>query len=272
VLTAEKLAAANGVLQEGFTGTVEVFSHLLRARESRRGIQHREVASLARDIAEALNLPKADCEAVYTAGLLCDIGKVALADKLVDVPEPTLNNEAMRAYREYPAIADASLALLKPLENAAHIIRSHRERVNGTGFPDRLQGDAIPIGSRILAIAHDFDAALRGTLYTETFTIEQARALITKNAGAWYDTKIVAVFNALLDSEQYRNRTLGETKVMIEALKAGMVIARDLHNRHGLLILRAGQTLTADLIEKLQRLRDTNGRELAVHVKATGGG
>jgi response regulator RpfG family c-di-GMP phosphodiesterase len=271
VLTTEKLSSTNAILQEGFTATVEVFSQLLRARETRRGIRHREIAALSRDIAESMQLPKEECEAIYTAALLCDVGKMALSDKLVDVPETTLKGESMRAYQEYPAIAEAALTLLKPLETAAHIVHSHRERFNSAGFPDHLCGEAIPIGSRILAVAHDFDASMRGTLYATALTVTQAREVIVKNSGAWYDPKVVTAFTALLDSDAYKNRTLGESKFKIGALRPGMTIAQDLHNKHGLLILRAGQTLTVDILEKLLRMRDTHGPELTVHIKATGG-
>jgi response regulator RpfG family c-di-GMP phosphodiesterase len=270
-LTAEKLAHANRNLHDAYWTTVETFVSLMRAKDANRGVRHRAVAELSRATARRLKLSQEECDAIYAAGLLCDIGKLALPDVILAVGESQLRGEALKTYREYPLIGEAAVAMLPPLETAAQLIRSHRERLDGQGFPDRKTQDDIPLGARVLAVAHDFDAAICGELYPKPLSVDQAMTRIRESAGAWYDGAVVDAFAAALADQAKHGGIETEMALSVEQLVPGMIVTRNVLNRYGMLLMREGHTVTTQMIDTLRRLRHTNGQELRVHVRAAAG-
>ncbi|HJW81869.1 MAG TPA: HD domain-containing phosphohydrolase, partial [Acidiferrobacterales bacterium] len=136
------------------------------------------------------------------------------------------------------------------------------------GFPDALKREAIPLGARILAVTNDFDALQRGTLVEGKQSPAQARAFLVANKEQRYDPKMVDAFVALL--EELGNAppaAATEMRLSSDNLKPGMVLARDLINSKGMLLLPRGRELSAPLIVKIRTFEREEDRGYTIHVQ-----
>ncbi|MFO1427345.1 MAG: response regulator [Steroidobacteraceae bacterium] len=254
-----QLAASNRQLEERFAATLEVFASVLRTRLRQTAGAQRAMATLARELAEDFELDANGCDDVYRAALLCDLGKMSLPDEILRIPEGQLSGPSLPAYRQHPVIAEATLALLPPLDRAARLIRHHRERYDGLGYPDRLMGESIPLGSRILAAVRDYEAALHGELTGHALGPAEARDRIENGAGSAYDPTVVNAFTRRLAAAAGERGEDREVHLEVHMLREGMVVARDVSSPHGALLLREGARLDAHTIEILGRLSGSGG-------------
>jgi HD-GYP domain-containing protein (c-di-GMP phosphodiesterase class II) len=199
------------------------------------------------------------------AGLLHDIGKIGLPDEILRKPFNALNADERSLVVRHPVTGELALMAVDALKGAAALIRHHHERFDGAGYPDGLQGLAIPLGARILAVVNDYDALQLGTLVNRPLRPAEARDFLIENSGKRYDPEVVRAF-------------LGAVPQVAEAvvlpgmphrpatLRPGMVLARDLVHRDGYLLLAHGFVLDAKMIEQLARLEATEGHALTIHV------
>lgn len=260
---AAQLSQANDELRENYVNTVQVFASLIQAGDGRDTESLREIADRCRETGKRLGLEGDVLEHLHLAGLLCDLGKLTLPESLRTKPYLAMSPEEAAQYEGHPLTTENVLLPLAPMEAVAKILRSHCERVDGKGFPDRLQGEEIPTASRVLAVVKDFDALTRGLLAREALTAAEALKYINDQVGKRYDQDVVNAFSKTLRLREER-RTLTEERHSVAGLKPGMVITRDLVNQHGVLILPEGLRLRRATIEKLERIEAELG-ELVVH-------
>lgn len=177
----------------------EIIWRLARAIEYRDGGtgEHiSRVASISRILAEELRLEPDHCRNIYLAAPLHDVGKVGIADSILNKPGKLTEEEfaEMRRHVEFGAeiLADGHSDLVRV---AASIAASHHEKWNGTGYPLGLAGEAIPVEGRIVAIADVFDALCSRRSYKDAWSPEDARAEISGLAGTHFDPACVAAFD-----------------------------------------------------------------------------
>lgn len=260
---ASQLSQANSELKENYINTVQVFASLIQAGEGRDTESLREIADRCRDTGKRLEIDGSELEHLHLAGLLCDLGKLALPEALRTKPHIAMSPEEATAFEQHPLTTENVLLPLAPMEPVAKILRSHCERVDGKGFPDRLTGDEIPKTARVLAVVKDFDALTRGLLTRETLTAAEALKYLKDQKEKRYDPEVVEAFAKTLQLREER-RTLTEERHSVAGLRPGMVITRDLVNHHGVLILPEGLRLSRATIDKLERIEAELG-ELVVH-------
>ncbi len=247
------LEAAHESLKKSYVATVRVFSNLVELREGDAGAGHsRRVAEGAHRMALGLGMSKEDAQQVLFAALLHDIGKIGLPDRLLRVPYNAMDAQDRADVERHPVVGEALLMTLQPLETAARLIRSHHEHYDGHGYPDRLEGEDIPLGARILAVANDYDALQHGTLMTDRLSGREAGEYIARHRGTRYDPRVVTAFLGEAARPTAPQRGVMERRVGSEDLLPGMVVARDLVTRSGILYLSKGYVLDAGLIRKLQ--------------------
>jgi GAF domain-containing protein len=163
----------------------------------RRGglIGGREVVQHVRELARALGLAPAEVDLLgYVAGIH-DLGMVRLGEE-IEAPG-ALDEPALRALDRHPEV---SLEILRPfgyLERVGDVILSHHERWDGSGYPRGLAGEAIPLGSRILAVADAWDSMVRGRPYRPPLQRGEARDELRAHAGTQFDPRVVDAFLAL---------------------------------------------------------------------------
>lgn len=172
---------------------VSTIAALMEARDAHMSVHSEAVTDCAVMIARELGLGPLDVEAVRLAALLHDVGKIAVADAVLQKPGP-LDKDEWAAMRQHPLIAERLLdGLPLPPETIA-AIRHHHERYDGRGYPDGLVADEIPVGARIVAVADAFHAMTSDRPYRRRVPIDQARAEINRCAHSHFSPDVVDAF------------------------------------------------------------------------------
>lgn len=269
--TLEALELEHGKLRKTFLTSIRVFSNLIELREGGKGAMagsSRRVAELARRLAQHMKLGQEEVQDITFAALLHDIGKFGLPGQLLRKPFSALTSEERAEYVKHPATAQAALMALEQLNGAAKLIRSHHERYDGMGYPDRLSGLAIPLGARILALANDYEAAQQGSLTGACTAAERARACIVEGRGNRYDPTVVDAFVEMLGASATAQTQAVEMAVTTMQLENGMVLARDLMTGDGILLLAKDHVLDASLIGQIRAYETSTGGEIKKYVRA----
>ncbi len=261
------LEAANRQLKENFMLSMRIFSNLIELRHNAIAGHSRRVAEHARALAQAMAMKPGDVQDVLFAALLHDVGKIGLPDKLLARPWPALDEEERRQVMQHPLTGQAALMGIEALRNAGAIVRSHHERFDGLGYPDGLQGTGIPQGARILAVVNDYDALLQGNLQDKRLTLPQAREFLLAGKGKRYDPRVVDSFIRLLGEAPAQSAAPG-VRIASGQLRPGMVLARDLIGKDGLLLLARDYLLDEALIAQIRGYEESLEQPMEIHIRA----
>jgi two-component system, cell cycle response regulator len=154
-----------------------------------------EVATLARATGERLGLGDIELDEIERAAELHDIGKIAIPDAILDKSGP-LDEEEWRFMCRHTLIGEAMLNAAPALTSVAKVVRSSHEHFDGTGYPDALAANAIPLASRIVLVCDAFHALTSERPYGSAMSDEQALAELSRCAGAQFDPEVVIAFRA----------------------------------------------------------------------------
>jgi putative two-component system response regulator len=192
---ASEVAAAVALVEERER---EIVSTLMRAAENRdadTGDHIARVSAYTGLIAEALGFDSVECRLMGLAATMHDVGKIAVPDAILLKPGPLTPEErremerhAERGQRILGGSASAVMRL------AAEIAVSHHERWDGTGYPNRIKGEAIPLAGRIVALADVFDALTTERPYKQAWSLDRTRDYLVENAGLHFDPRVVDAF------------------------------------------------------------------------------
>jgi putative nucleotidyltransferase with HDIG domain len=155
------------------------------------------VAHYAREIATAIGMCEDDQEIVHTAGLLHDIGKFNLPDRILRADQP-LDDDDWQLIRSHPEEGARLVAHLEGYGEAAEIVRAHHEHFDGTGYPRGLAATDIPLGARIISVADTYDVLTARDTYRRPVSSGVAIEEIRRVAGTQLDPAVVSVFVQLL--------------------------------------------------------------------------
>lgn len=183
-----------------------VLLSLARSLEAKNALTqgHSErIAQYAVMLGESLEIPEEELCELRMASWLHDIGKVAVPDSILLKSGP-LNPEEMEIVRQHPVIGEGICAPLKSLRHVLPVIRHHHERMDGTGYPDGLRGEEIPLKARILQIADIYDALTTERPYRTALTSEEAMEILRSETGkGWLDASLVWRFSQLYTLGEY---------------------------------------------------------------------
>jgi putative two-component system response regulator len=151
-------------------------------------------------LGEALGLPRHDLVALYRGGFLHDIGKIGIPDSIL-FKQGVLTNDEWLVMRSHPVKGEEICKPMKSLWPVLPIIRNHHERWDGTGYPDGLSGDAIPLLARIMQVVDIYDALTTERPYKPALSSDAAFALMEEEASrGWRDPELVWLFSNTLKS------------------------------------------------------------------------
>jgi two-component system, cell cycle response regulator len=174
----------------------DVLLRALAERHPSLGDHVHGVAELAVSIGARLGLPPEELEDLRQAAELHDMGKVAIPDAILDKPGP-LDDDEWAFMRRHTIIGERILQAAPALQRVAAIVRSTHERMDGTGYPDQLAGDAIPLAARIVLVCDAFEAMTADRSYREAMSHEVAIEELERCAGAQFDPRVVTAFRTL---------------------------------------------------------------------------
>lgn len=161
-----------------------------------------KVAKYAVMLGEAIGIDPERLSALKTAALLHDIGKIGIPDHLLLKPQ-RFNDDEKKEIQKHSTLAVSILKHIPSLSNLLPHIVHHHERFDGTGYPDGIKGEDIPLESRILAIADSYDAMTSLRPYRPALEIQDAIAELRQCAGTQFDPELVKVFCKLIGQNGY---------------------------------------------------------------------
>jgi diguanylate cyclase (GGDEF)-like protein len=177
--------------------TREVLLQVLREREPDLHEHLHGVASLAREVARAFGLPAEELDTIVRAAELHDVGKVAVPDAILHKPA-RLDPAERRIIERHSEVGERILAVAPALRPVARLVRASHERWDGTGYPDGLAGEEIPLGARVVAVCDAFDAMTTDRPYQAGTDADSALEELVRHAGTQFDPAVVAVFARLI--------------------------------------------------------------------------
>ena len=171
----------------------QALASVLAPQPHHRGRPSDMIASLATGIALEMGLADEEIERIRVASLLHDLGKIAIPDEILDKPA-SLDDQEWQAIGQHPRIGQVILEQASSLREAIPVVLHHHERFNGGGYPHGLQGNEIPMGARIVAVADAYHAMVHDRPYSTALTHAEALRELRDNAGTQFDPKVVDVF------------------------------------------------------------------------------
>jgi len=172
--------------------TIEALALAIDAKDYTTHDHLRRVQIYALEIATDLGFSETDLKALRTASLLHDIGKLAVPEHIISKPG-RLTPEEFEKMKIHPGVGAEILEQVQFPYAVTPIVRSHHERWDGTGYPDGLRGEAIPIGARVLTVVDCLDALASNRQYRRALPMDQVIQKIASEAGKSFDPKVVEV-------------------------------------------------------------------------------
>jgi putative nucleotidyltransferase with HDIG domain len=195
--------ARSAQLSRSYMDTVRALSNAVEARDAYTGKHAERVAAYAMEIARALGVPIADTPEIEFGFLLHDIGKLAIPDAILYKPGALTDCERT-LMAQHPQIGAEIVREIEFLGEAAQVVRSHHERWDGSGYPDGLAGEQIPLAARVFAVADVLDALTTERPYRPASPLGVAREMIVSEAGGQFDPRVVEAFTSIDDDTLQR--------------------------------------------------------------------
>ncbi len=173
--------------------TIQALALALDAKDPHTRGHSERVAKYAVEIGRELKLSENDLEMLHYAGILHDIGKIGISDTVLN-KVGKLTEEEFKLIQMHTEIGDRVVRPVTFLRGVAQVIRHHHERYDGRGYPDRIKGEEIPLGARIMAVADAFDAMTYDRVYRAGMSKEEAVNELIRGKGTQFDPAIVDVF------------------------------------------------------------------------------
>lgn len=185
-------------LENAYMQTIETLRHVVETRDKETEGHSARVSAIACVIAEKMGMSKEEVDRIRVAGLFHDIGKVGVPDHVLLKNGP-LTKEEFEVITRHPAEGERILKAYAPFKEILSIVRHHHERYNGTGYPDRIAGEEICLGARIMAVADSFDAMMSKRVYRDGLGMEKTISELMKGKNTQFDGAIVDVFLGMIE-------------------------------------------------------------------------
>ncbi len=185
-------------LRSLFYNTVETLVRTIQAKDPYTSGHSTRVSRYAMLIADKLNLSTKEKHQAYLASMLHDIGKIGVPDDLLNRPGK-LTDEEMEQVRNHVQLGASMLEMLGEMHPIVPLIRHHHEAMDGSGYPDGLQGEEIPLISRIISVADMYDAMTSDRPYRKRRSQKEAVDEILRSAGTKIDARVAEAFLRVLD-------------------------------------------------------------------------
>jgi putative nucleotidyltransferase with HDIG domain len=204
----EELNKTYEQLRLRYMDTIEALRQAVDARDIYTRGHSDRVAHIAMLIGKALELPPHELETLRIGGFFHDIGKIGTADDIL-LKSEKLSDEELKEIQKHPLKGARILSAVSMFKDVVPVVKCHHERIDGTGYPEGLKGESIPLLARVISVADAFDAMLSDRVYRSKLNLEEARQQLINGAGTQFDSRVVSVFIELIDKLGYEGLLSG---------------------------------------------------------------
>jgi len=190
-------------LEEGYLETIVALANSIDSKDAYTRGHSQRVGDMAVEIGRELGMNDRELKHLRYGGILHDIGKIGIVDAIL-CKQARLTDDEMTVMREHPAIGDAIVEPVSFLSPVRAAVRSHHERWDGSGYPDQLKGEAIPMMARIVAVSDTFDACTSTRPYQKAMPLEQAMEIMAKLRGVGLDPNVVDALRRVVEKKGVR--------------------------------------------------------------------
>ena len=189
----QKVEAQARKIRAAFLSAITALAYALEAKDKYTSGHSQRVAETSVSIAKELGMPQDSIDKIRLAGLVHDIGKIGVEESVLNKPGRLTDEE----FKHVKCHCEAGEHILTPIvedDDILKVVRHHHERYDGTGYPDRLSGEQIPLGARIMAVADTYDAMTSKRPYREAMRNENACAEIKRCKSTQFDPEVADAF------------------------------------------------------------------------------
>lgn len=288
----KELADINKNLENSFVSAIRLLSSLVETLNPVLGKYMMEVARLAREVADEYGLDRKELDQIEIAGMTHDIGLIGMTERVLEKDEKDMTEKEFALFSQHPAIGQICLQSVESLGEVGNIILSHHEHYDGSGFPNGLKGEEIPLGARIISVAGDYSkivytwpkdvdqiiararkclgAARKNIMVADRKMLiqEVAKKVILLGATQKYDPDVVMKLVKKLGIMEIERKKQQKQTVLIplEELKEGMVLVKNLRHRNGNFLLAKGTCLNKSAISTVLRLGELDAIAKQIYV------
>jgi response regulator RpfG family c-di-GMP phosphodiesterase len=272
------LEMTNRQLERSFRTSVDLLISMIGAGDKVLGEYLHQTGRLSKKVAMRLGKRGETAESIELAGMLHDMGLFGMPESMLQQSESEMSRSDFRRFSQHPVLAALSMETVEKLSCAANLVRHHHERFDGTGFPDRLKGEEIPLGARIVGVVSDYcrifhywprnmqDIISRaneshGVLMNspgmggaDALLQTAAEKILSDGIRKKYDEEIV---HTLIDITRNPKETASKRHsrmLPIEHLRPGMVLPQDLFLFDGRKLLAQSTVLDKAMVRTIQRM------------------
>jgi len=200
-------------MRKSYLNTVEALVQALEAKDPYTSGHSSRVAQWSVKLGEVLGLPEDRLEYIKYAGVLHDIGKIGVSENILN-KKGQLEDSEWDIIRNHPIIGQNIIQGIDFLFDVGSVVRYHHERYDGTGYPERIAGEAIPLESRIIAVADTYDAMTSSRSYRKEIPPEEALVELRRVAGSQLDPQIVQAFCQIVQDENPQLQCSHEVQIV----------------------------------------------------------
>ncbi|RMF57137.1 MAG: HD domain-containing protein [Calditrichaeota bacterium] len=269
-VASKKLTEANKRLGQTFSSAVEIIQRIIDLRCPGYFEHSQRVARISKAIAENINQSKGRSAEVYLAARIHEIGKMSLPDGIIGRSYEEMEEEEIKLIRNHYLIAATCLEKIPQFIPISKTIKHIRENVDGSGLPDGLEGDKIPIGSRIIAMVDFFDT--RFFVHRRCTSIDETFDLMQEKLGVAFDPDLIGAVQEEIRKRFSNEDAPKDVQVKLNDLTPGMVLSKDVYTITNVLLIPRGVELTETLIHKLQSYQSTDPIRGGIFIQSEGEG
>ncbi|HYP29484.1 MAG TPA: HD domain-containing phosphohydrolase [Blastocatellia bacterium] len=188
-------------MRQMYQDTIKAFGAAIDLKDAYTKGHSDRVARYSEAIAKEMGITGTSLEYIGVAGYLHDIGKIVVDRSIINNPRPLTDREFHELNRHVTTGYEILSNINHPWKEIAYLTKCHHEKVDGTGYPQGLRGDEIPLGSKIVTLADSFDAMMTDRPYRARLPLDRALSDLRRNAGTQFASEVVAAFCRLLLKE-----------------------------------------------------------------------
>jgi len=262
-------------LSQSHDSTKQANKHLIRllsnqvfARMGQRASgRNQQLNLLLVEISKACSLDEQEIQDLTNAWHLRNVGKMGFSDKLLHTPYIKLFADEQRIFNTHPLLSHTALMIVRPLDRAAEIIMQHKEKIDGSGYPNGLKQAQISLSAQILCVMNDYTELVAGRLSDRQYSTVEALEYLDHYASEKYNDDVVNHLKKILPLLSNKGQGMHDLIALSKELKPGMQLTRDLISKEGILLLSEGLALDNESILRLKEMESNLGEKFKMFIR-----